>query len=193
MFYAGVFPFLKFATKLMVIKYGVSEDLAGAIPSMLPYGTIILTPLFGYIYDRIGKGATLMIIGSVLLTIVHAVFAVPSITSVAIAITMMVLLGIAFGLVPSAMWPSVPKIIPMQLLGTAYALIFYIQNIGLSLVPIMIGKVNQANTLADGTIDYTTTMTIFAVCGLIAILIAFLLKMEDKKKGYGLEKPNIKK
>jgi MFS family permease len=177
----------------MVIKYGVSEDLAGAIPSMLPYGTIILTPLFGYIYDRIGKGATLMIIGSVLLTIVHAVFAVPSITSVAIAITMMVLLGIAFGLVPSAMWPSVPKIIPMQLLGTAYALIFYIQNIGLSLVPIMIGKVNQANTLADGTIDYTTTMTIFAVCGLIAILIAFLLKMEDKKKGYGLEKPNIKK
>lgn len=81
----------------------------------------------------------------------------------------------------------------MQLLGTAYALIFYIQNIGLSLVPIMIGKVNQANTLADGTIDYTTTMTIFAVCGLIAILIAFLLKMEDKKKGYGLEKPNIKK
>ena len=66
MFYAGVFPFLKFATKLMVIKYGVSEDLAGAIPSMLPYGTIILTPLFGYIYDRIGKGATLMIIGSVL-------------------------------------------------------------------------------------------------------------------------------
>ena len=193
MFYAGVFPFLKFATKLMVIKYGVSEDLAGAIPSMLPYGTIILTPLFGYIYDRIGKRATLMIIGSVLLTIVHAVFAVPSITSVAIAITMMVLLGIAFGLVPSAMWPSVPKIIPMQLLGTAYALIFYIQNIGLSLVPIMIGKVNHANTLADGTIDYTTTMTIFAVCGLIAILIAFLLKMEDKKKGYGLEKPNIKK
>ena len=185
--------YTEFATKLMVIKYGVSEDLAGAIPSMLPYGTIILTPLFGYIYDRIGKGATLMIIGSVLLTIVHAVFAVPSITSVAIAITMMVLLGIAFGLVPSAMWPSVPKIIPMQLLGTAYALIFYIQNIGLSLVPIMIGKVNQANTLADGTIDYTTTMTIFAVCGLIAILIAFLLKMEDKKKGYGLEKPNIKK
>lgn len=193
MFYAGVFPFLKFATKLMVIKYGVDEDLAGAIPSMLPYGTIVLTPLFGYIYDRIGKGATLMLIGSVLLTLVHAVFAVPGLTSIAIAIVMMVFLGIAFGLVPSAMWPSVPKIIPMQLLGTAYALIFYIQNIGLSLVPIMIGKVNQANTSADGTIDYTMTMTIFAICGVIAIIISMLLKMEDKKKGYGLEQPNIKK
>lgn len=193
MFYAGVFPFLKFATKLMMIKYGVEADFAGAIPSMLPYGTIVLTPLFGYIYDRIGKGATLMIIGSVLLTLVHAVFAIPTLTSVAVAISMMVLLGIAFGLVPSAMWPSVPKIIPMKLLGTAYALIFYIQNIGLSLVPILIGKVNQANTAADGTIDYTTTMTIFAVCGVIAILIALLLKVEDKKKGYGLEQPNIKK
>ena len=193
MFYAGVFPFLKFATKLMMIKYGVEADFAGAIPSMLPYGTIVLTPLFGYIYDRIGKGATLMIIGSVLLTVVHAVFAIPTLTSVAIAISMMVLLGIAFGLVPSAMWPSVPKIIPMKLLGTAYALIFYIQNIGLALVPILIGKVNQANTAADGTIDYTTTMTIFAVCGVIAIVIALLLKVEDKKKGYGLERPNIQK
>lgn len=190
MFYAGVFPFLKFATKLMVIKYGVDEDLAGSIPSMLPYGTIVLTPVFGYVYDKIGKGATLMIIGSVLLTIVHAVFALP-ITSVAIAISMMLVLGVAFGLVPSAMWPSVPKIIPMQLLGTAYAVIFYIQNIGLSLVPILIGKVNQANTDANGIIDYTQTMTIFAICGAIAIIIAFLLLFEDKKKGYGLQKSNI--
>ena len=192
MFYAGVFPFLKFATKLMVMKYGVAEDIAGFIPSVLPYGTIVLTPLFGYVYDKIGRGATLMIIGSVLLTLVHAVFAIPGISSVVIAIIMMVVLGVAFGLVPSAMWPSVPKIIPMQLLGTAYAMIFYIQNIGLSLVPIMIGKVNQANTNADGVIDYTQTMSIFAAFGVIAIIIALLLRIEDKKKGYGLEKANIK-
>ena len=192
MFYAGVFPFLKFATKLMVIKYDVPEDLAGSIPSMLPYGTIVLTPIFGYIYDKIGKGATLMIIGSILLTVVHTVFALP-ITSVGVAITMMLVLGVAFGLVPSAMWPSVPKIIPMQLLGTAYALIFYIQNIGLSMLPILIGKVNQANTDANGVIDYTQTMTIFAVCGVCAIVISFLLLFEDKKKGYGLQKSNIQK
>ena len=192
MFYAGVFPFLKFATKLMVFKYGVDADVAGLIPAMLPFGTIILTPLFGALYDKVGKGATLMIIGSCLLTLVHVVFALP-INSWVIAIAMMLILGVAFGLVPSAMWPSVPKIIPMKLLGTAYALIFYIQNIGLALVPVWIGKVNQANTAADGIIDYTQTMTIFAGFGVIAIVISLLLLMEDKRKGYGLQKPNVKK
>lgn len=192
MFYAGVFPFLKFATKLMVTKYGIDPEVAGLIPAMLPFGTIFLTPFFGSIYDRYGKGATLMVIGSIILTVVHCIFAIPGITAVAVAIAAMILLGIAFGLVPSAMWPSVPKIIPMQLLGTAYAVIFYIQNIGLSMVPILIGKVNQANTTNDVT-DYTTSMAIFAVCGIISIVIAVMLKMEDKKKGYGLEQANIKK
>ncbi len=191
MFYAGVFPFLKFATKLMVFKYGVDQEVAGLIPAMLPFGTIFLTPLFGFVYDKFGRGATLMLIGSALLTLVHIVFALP-LNSWVVAIVVMVVLGIAFGLVPSAMWPSVPKIIPMKLLGTAYALIFYIQNIGLALVPVFIGKVNQANTAADGTIDYTQTMEIFAAFGVVAIVISVLLLIEDKKKGYGLEKPNIK-
>lgn len=192
MFYAGVFPFLKFATKLMIFKYGVSEDVAGLIPAMLPFGTIFLTPLFGSIYDKYGKGATLMLIGSVLLTCVHIIFALPFGTWI-LAVAVMVVLGIAFGLVPSAMWPSVPKIIPMKLLGTAYALIFYIQNLGLALVPVWIGKVNQANTGANGVIDYTETMTIFALFGVVAIIISLLLMWEDKRKGYGLQQPNIKK
>lgn len=81
----------------------------------------------------------------------------------------------------------------MKFLGSAYALIFYIQNIGLALVPVWIGKVNQANTAANGVIDYTETMTIFACFGVVAILISILLMMEDKRKGYGLQKPNIKK
>ena len=191
MFYAGVFPFLKFATKLMVFKYGVDADVAGLIPAMLPFGTIFLTPFFGGLYDKIGKGATLMIIGSVLLTLVHFIFVLP-LHSYLLAIVCMIILGIAFGLVPSAMWPSVPKIIPMKLLGSAYALIFYIQNIGLSLVPVWIGKVNQQNTGANGVIDYTQTMTIFAGFGAVAILISFLLLFLDKKKGYGLQKPNVK-
>lgn len=192
MFYAGVFPFLKFATKIMVFKYGVDEEVAGLIPAMLPFGTIFLTPFFGNIYDKHGKGATLMIIGSILLTCVHVIFALP-INSWIVAIAVMLVLGVAFGLVPSAMWPSVPKIIPMKLLGTAYALIFYIQNIGLSMVPMWIGAVNDKNTDANGYIDYTQSMTIFAGFGVVAILIAILLKLEDKKKGYGLEKANIKK
>ncbi len=192
MFYAGVFPFLKFATKLMVFKYNVNPDLAGLIPAMLPFGTIFLTPFFGGIYDKYGRGATLMIIGSVLLTLVHITFALP-VSSVILAISVMIVLGVAFGLVPSAMWPSVPKIIPMKLLGTAYAVIFYIQNIGLSMVPMLIGSVNEKNTDASGVINYTDSMTIFAAFGAIAVVISVLLLIEDKKKGYGLEEANIKK
>ena len=90
------------------------------------------------------------------------------------------------------MWPSVPKIIPMKLLGTAYALIFYIQNIGLALVPVWIGKVNQRNTDAlTGTVDYTETMVVFALFGLVAIIISAVLLREDRLRGYGLEQRNI--
>ena len=191
MFYAGVFPFLKFATKLMVFKYSVDPDLAGLIPAMLPFGTIFLTPFFGSIYDKYGKGATLMLVGSVLLTLVHITFALP-VNNWVLAIAVMIVLGIAFGLVPSAMWPSVPKIIPMKLLGTAYALIFYIQNIGLSMVPMWIGSVNERNTDASGFIDYTESMAIFAGFGIFAIIISSVLMMLDKKNGYGLQKPNVK-
>ena len=190
-FYAAVFPFLKFATNLMIIKYGVTPDLAGMIPGLLPFGTMLLTPLFGSLYDKIGKGATLMIIGSVLLTVVHILFAMPLLNVWWFAVIIMILLGIAFSLVPSAMWPSVPKIIPMKQLGSAYAIIFYIQNIGLSMVPVLIGNVIAANT-ANGTTDYTMPMSIFALFGAIAVIISILLKIVDKKKGYGLEKSNIK-
>ena len=190
MFYSGVFPFLKFATNLMIIKYGVNPDLAGAIPGILPFGTIFLTPFFGGIYDKKGKGATLMILGSVLLTIVHLLFAMPLLNEWWFAVIVMIVLGIAFSLVPSAMWPSVPKIIPMKQLGSAYAIIFYIQNIGLSMVPVLIGNVIGACTY-NGTTDYTVPMLIFAAFGIIAILIAVMLLVEDKKKNYGLQQANV--
>ena len=197
MFYAGVFPFLKFATKLMIYKYEVAPDVAGLIPAMLPFGTILLTPVFGSMYDRIGKGATLMIIGSMLLTIVHVLFALPILSYGWFAIIIMILLGIAFSLVPSALWPSVPKIIPMKQLGSAYAIIFYIQNIGLSMVPVLIGwiieKYSTVETAAGTTYDYTLPMAIFAVFGVIAIVIAAILKKEDAVKHYGLEESNMKK
>ena len=187
LFYSGVFPFLKFATKLMVANYGVSEEWAGMIPGLIPMGTIILTPFFGSIYDKIGKGATLMLIGSIMLTCVHVIFAIHILPYGWFAVIIMLILGVAFSLVPSAMWPSVPKIIPMKLLGSAYAIIFYIQNIGLSLVPMLIGKTNGSDP------SYTTSMTIFSGFGVCAIIIAFALLVIDKKKGYGLQKANIKK
>ncbi len=195
MFYAGVFPFLKFATKLMIAKYHVDPDMAGLIPAMLPFGTILLTPVFGTLYDRIGKGATLMLIGSVMLTIVHVLFALPLLNVWWFAVIVMVILGVAFSLVPSAMWPSVPKIIPMKQLGSAYAIIFYIQNIGLSMVPLLIGWViehySTHQTTEGVTYDYTLPMCIFAVFGFLAILVALALKREDRLKDYGLEKRNM--
>ena len=191
MFYSAVFPFLKFATNLMIIKYQVSPDLAGMIPGLLPFGTMLLTPMFGSLYDKIGKGATLMIIGSALLTIVHVLFALPVMNIWWFAVVVMLLLGVAFSLVPSAMWPSVPKIIPMKQLGSAYAIIFYIQNIGLSMVPVLIGKVIK-NSTENGVTDYTAPMAIFALFGIIAVVIALMLKAADKKYNYGLEKKNEK-
>ena len=197
LFYSGVFPFLKFATKLMIYKYGVEPELAGLIPAMLPFGTILLTPVFGSLYDRLGKGATLMISGSLMLTLVHVLFALPILNEWWFAIAIMVILGIAFSLVPSAMWPAVPKIIPMKQLGSAYAIIFYIQNIGLSMVPVLIGSVIQnyatIETAEGVTYDYTIPMTIFAVFGVVAVGVALLLKRIDKTNGYGLEQPNIQK
>ena len=189
LFYSGVFPFLKFATKFMICKYGVSAELAGLIPAMLPFGTILLTPLFGAVYDRIGKGATLMIIGSVMLALVHVLFALPFLDASWFAVLVMILLGIAFSLVPSAMWPSVPKIIPMKQLGTAYAIIFYIQNIGLSLVPVLISSMIPESAVKS---DYQLPMMIFAAFGFVSIGVAMLLKYIDKRKGYGLELPNEK-
>jgi MFS family permease len=195
LFYSGVFPFLKFATSLMTNKYGLSEDLAGSIPSLLPFGTILLTPLFGSLYDKIGKGAGIMIFGSVLLVVVHTLFALPVLNVWWFAAANMIVLGIAFSLVPSAMWPSVPKIIPQNQLGTAYATIFWVQNIGLSGVPMLIGwalKTYCRTGNPDQPYDYTLPMIIFACFGILAVFVAYLLKAEDRKKGYGLEKPNIR-
>lgn len=197
LFYSAVFPFIKYATDLMVNKYHVEQELAGFIPSLLPLGTLFLTPFFGNLYDRKGKGATIMIIGAVMLIGVHLLFALPILNEWWFATLVMIVLGIAFSLVPSAMWPSVPKIIPEKQLGTAYALIFWVQNWGLMGVPALIGWVLDTYCKLDTTnggpaYDYTLPMIIFCCFGIVALFIAVMLKREDKKKGYGLELPNIK-
>ncbi len=319
LFYSAVFPFLKYATDLMIQKFHINEYWAGSIPSLLPIGTILLTPLFGNLYDRKGKGASIMILGAIFIICVHAIFAVPFLNNWVIAVLLILVLGVGFSLVPSAMWPSVPKIIPERQLGTAYSLIFWVQNWGLMGVPLLIGwvvdkfcfigyfsllgtgfitvqgdqitkavaKNNTVYELSEGgqisridsvfkitqfmqrsqdglmnsvittrkdtigsefiylneikniqekkvievpvyaytyvdskskkekqvTIDhfidsngknvskynnvrsfynYTFPMLIFMSFGLLALVFAFLLKAEDKKKGYGLEMPNIK-
>ena len=139
-----------------------------------------------------------MVIGSFMLILVHLLFALPFFNVWWFAMLVMIVLGVAFSLVPSAMWPSVPKIIPQKQLGSAYALIFWVQNIGLMGVPMLIGWVIEHYAkivLPDGAItyDYTVPMSIFTGFGILAVLVAFMLKREDKKKGYGLEQPNMQK
>lgn len=192
MFYSAVFPFMKYATSLMENKYGMGA-LAGTLVALVPFGNLIMTPLFGGIYDKKGKGATIMIIGSVLLIAVHLLFAMPLLNYAWFAAFIMILLGVAFSLVPSAMWPSVPKIIPHKQLGSAYALIFWIQNIGLGFVPLLIGWfldkyciISEAGA-AVTRYNYTPAMFIFAAFGVVALLLAIMLKREDKKKNYHLE------
>jgi len=207
LFYSSVFPFIKYASDLMVNKYGVAPRLAGLIPSLLPLGTLFLTPLFGSIYDKKGKGATIMMIGAGLIILVHSIFSLPILNYWMIAVVLVIILGIALSLVPSAMWPSVPKIIPENQLGTAYSLIFWIQNWGLMGIPLLIGYVldiSNPEVLAAKALvekgqnveipvyDYTNPMLIFTALGFLALFVAYLLKLEDKKKGYGLELPNIK-
>jgi MFS family permease len=126
---------------------------------------------------------------------VHLLFALPLLNQWWFATIIMIILGVAFSLVPSAMWPSVPKIIPENQLGTAYALIFWVQNWGLMGVPALIGWVLDRYCKLEGdgpAYDYTLPMIIFTGFGVLALVVALMLKAEDKKKGYGLEKPNIK-
>jgi len=204
LFYSAVFPFIKYATQLIVQKFGVSDDFAGFIPALLPLGALVLTPVFGSVYDKKGKGATIMLIGSIILLGVHLLFSVPSLDSLYVAIGLVIVLGIGFSLVPSAMWPSVAKIIPEQRLGTAYAMIFYVQNWGLLFVPMLIGFVLDKYCITGTAVkiiegkehtvtlyNYTLPMLIFACFGALAIFFAFWLRREDAKKGYGLEDPNI--
>ena len=122
LFYSAVFPFLKYATELMIQKFHVSPGFAGAIPALLPFGNILLTPLFGSIYDRRGHGATIMLIGSALLVCVYTLFAIPALTANWMAVVLVLVLGAALSLVPSAMWPSVTKIVPYRMLGTSYSM-----------------------------------------------------------------------
>ncbi len=136
-FYSAVFPFLKFAPDLLMNKFGMPRALAGDVTSYLMYGTILLTPLFGWVADNKGKSATLMYLGSALLIVAHLVFAK---TYIEPRIPI-VLLGVAFSLVPAAMWPAVTKIVKQSKLGTAYGFMFSVQNIGLWIFPILIGLV----------------------------------------------------
>ena len=186
LFYSAVSPFLKFATKLMVVKYGVDADVAGFFTSIAPFGTILLTPLFGSVYDRRGHGVTFIIAGAAMLAFVHACFSLPIHSSI-FAVALMMVLSVGYSLAPSALWPCVPKIIPLKCLGTAYSMIFFIQNFGRSIIPMIVGNTNESDP------TYTTSMLVFTATAVGAVLVAVAMYFVDRRKGYGLQRPNIVK
>ncbi len=197
LFYSCVFPFQKFASELLISKYHIDPNWAGTCVGLPALGALILTPVFGGLVDTKGRAASIMILGSFMLIFVHFVYST-SLVSEWIAIALMLILGIAFSLVPSAMWPSVAKIFPASQLGTAFALIFFIQNIGLWGIPTLIGWVLDeycvVGTMGNATLyDYTLPMQMFTGIAVLALVVAILLKVVDKKYGYKLEEPNIKK
>ena len=189
LYYSGIFPFQKFAPNYLEVTLGVEADFAARLFSVFPILAMVLTPFLGMFLDRKGKGATMLMVGAVIMFVCHLGFAfvLPVYKASWLAVAFILVLGLSFSLVPAALWPSVPKIIDEKILGSAYCLIFWVQNIGLWGVPLLIGSVEKA------TGGYTVPMIIFASFGVIAFLFSILLKLEDRKKGYGLEEPNIKK
>jgi MFS family permease len=200
LYYSAIFPFQKFATSMLENRLDMATEDASALFSWFPVGAMFLTPLLGWFLDNKGKGATMLILGALLMSICHLIFALyplnGSSSSFVIAYIAIIVLGISFSLVPAALWPSVPKLVENRYLGSAYSVIFWIQNIGLWAFPIIIGKAlvwANPGVEAGGEYDYKVPMLIFASLGVFAFLLGLWLKAENKKKGYGLEDPNIKK
>ena len=196
LYYSAIFPFQKYAINMLQCNLHFSAADAGLVFFVFPLGAAAVTPFLGNYLDHKGKGASMLILGAILMIVCRLVFAfvVPATQSVVITLTAVIVLGISFSLVPAALWPSVPKLIDEKLIGSAYALIFWIQNIGLYAFPMIIGSVLSASN--PGITDplqynYTIPMCVFASLGVMALFLGFALKALDKKKGYGLEAPNI--
>lgn len=200
---------------LVVFCYmGYMRQSAETVFAVFPLLAVGITPILGNYVDHKGKAASMLVIGSLLLIACHLTFAfiLPlfkgnAIGGVIVAYVTILVLGASFSLVPASLWPSVPKLVDAKIIGSAYALIFWIQNIGLWLFPLLIGKVldktnpQLVSDLQNGVItpqeaavsyDYTVPLVMLACLGVAALILGFVLKVVDKKNGYGLEEPNIK-
>lgn len=197
LYYSAIFPFQRFGTNMLQCNLHISDQEAADLLRWFPIGALCLTPILGIFLDKVGKGATMLMVGSVLLICCHLVFALllPAYPTKWLALLTILVLGLSFSLVPAALWPSVPKVMEERFLGSAYSLIFWVQNIGLFAVPILFGKLLDASNpgVTDPTeYNYTNPMLMFAGLGLLALGFAVWLKILNTQKHYGLEDPNIK-
>lgn len=181
---------------------GYMRQSAESIFAVFPLLAVGITPILGSYVDHKGKAASMLVLGSILLIVCHLTFAfvLPAfkgndLGGVIVAYLTILVLGASFSLVPASLWPSVPKLVDSKIIGSAYALIFWIQNIGLWLFPLLIGIVLEKTNpgISDPTkLDYTWPLIMLACLGVAALFIGFILKVVDKRKGLGLEEPNIK-
>ncbi|HKB85927.1 MAG TPA: MFS transporter [Ignavibacteriaceae bacterium] len=184
-FYSGIFPFRSFAVKFFMESHNISRESAGWMISMLPLSAMIATPLIGLLVDFIGKRATLMMIGSILLMPVYLLMAYSGVT----LYVPVIMMGVAFSLIPAVMWPAVAYIVKENRLGSGYALMTLIQQIGMMIFPVLIGATNDyAGASAAHPQGYNPGMWIFSILGFLGFIFAFLLrKAETGPKGHGLE------
>lgn len=187
-FYSAVFPFQAYAPDILVQKFGYSVPLAGTIASALIFGTMIFTPIFGWLVDRYGKRATLMMAGSLLLIPCHLLIGFTRV----LPVLPIFVVGIALSLVPAALWAAIPMMVPEKRLGTAFGVIGYIQNVGLMLFPYIAGRISDAHTVQKviggqsvAVVDYRATMLMFAVLGAVGFMFSILLKRADTRRSEG--------
>ena len=192
---------ISIASLILYCYMGFMRQSAESIFAVFPLLAVLITPILGSYLDHNGKAATMLILGSLLLIGCHLTFAFilplfkgSAAGGIVIAYATILVLGASFSLVPASLWPSVPKLVDAKVIGSAYALIFWIQNIGLWLFPLLIGKVLDATNpgVTDPTqFDYTAPLVMLACLGVAAFILGLLLKVVDRKKGLGLELPNI--
>ncbi len=177
-FYCCIISFKKFGTSIIIPRFDMEIDSAKWVITMIPFFTVVFTPLFGALVDKLGKASLWMIIGSAMVLGAHFLLCfapqgVPFWGYFAIAV-----LGVGYSLVPSAMWPSVPKIVPERNLGTAYSLIYWIQNMGMLLVPIFVGRIFNSS---EGVTAAVRAEYIFIGLGCIAVCVALLLQRSSRR------------
>ena len=185
-FYCTVIRFKKFGVSILLPLFGVDLDIATVLLAMIPFFTILFTPLFGALVDKVGKATLWMIVGSAMVLVSHLMITFAPQGEPMYAYIAIALLGIGYSLVPSAMWPSVPKIIPEKNLGTAYSLIYWVQNLGMWAVPIYVGRIFKKEITEAGNISQEITAAIhaeyvFIFLGIVAIATAMMLYHSSRR------------
>ncbi len=178
-FYCCIISFKKFATSILIPRFDLPIDIAKWMVAMIPFFTVIFTPLFGTLVDRIGKATKWMITGSVLVLVSHLLIGFAPQGVAIYGYVSIALLGVGYSLVPAAMWPSVPKIIPEKNLGTAYSLIYWIQNMGMLIVPIFVGRI--INKYQDELVSSVRAEYLFIALGVVAVAVSLILNRSSKK------------